>query len=236
MRRIIALTAVLALLVTACTSVKVPPLADADLPRLDAAANFPHRGYAIEAGDTLQVRYTFHQELNQEAVVQPDGKVHLHHVGDLEVAGRSPREVEALLVEKTSTRLRQPEIVVGITKYSDKTVYIGGEVGKPGFIPYRRDMTALQAVIAVGGFKDSARTDTVVLVRMGSTPEQYMSRTLDLSKTTHGGAREPLSLAPHDVLFVPRSRVADANLWVKQYIGDMIPLFRGVSMPLPLIP
>ncbi len=236
MRLIIALSAAVAALAMGCTSVSVPPLVAADLPKLEAAGNFPHRGYVIEAGDTLQVRYTFHPDLNQDAVVQPDGKVNLHHVGDVEVAGHSPSDVEALLVEKTSTRLRAPEIVVGISKFSEKSVYIGGEVGKPGFVPYRRGMTPLQAVIAVGGFKETARMDTVVLVRLGATPEQYISRTLDLSKAVHEGNREGVYLAPHDVVYVPRSRVADANLWVKQHITDMIPLFRGASMPLPLIP
>jgi polysaccharide biosynthesis/export protein len=232
MRSIIALGMAVAALAMGCTSVSVPRLVAADLPKLEAAGNFPHRGYIIEAGDTLQVRYTFHPDLNQDAVVQPDGKVNLHHVGDVEVAGRSPSDV----VEKTSNRLRQPEIVVGISKFSDKSIYIGGEVGRPGFLPYRRGMTPLQAVIAVGGFKDTARMDTVVLVRVGATPEQYISRTLDLSKAAHQGSREGVALAPHDVIYVPRSRVADANLWVRQHITDMIPLFRGASMPLPLIP
>jgi protein involved in polysaccharide export with SLBB domain len=236
MRIVLALGAAVAALVTGCTSVSVPRIAPGDLAKLDAAANFPHRGYVVEPGDTLQIRYTFHQELNQEAVVQPDGKVHLHHVGDVDVAGRAPRDVEALLVEKTSNRLRNPEIVVSVAKYSEKSVYVGGEVGRPGFIPYRRGMTPLQAVIAVGGFKETARPETVVLVRPGTTQDQYISRSLNLSKAAHGGTREPVYLAPHDVLYVPRSRVADANLWVKQHITDMIPLFRGASMPLPIIP
>jgi protein involved in polysaccharide export with SLBB domain len=237
MHTLIALALALAAALAGCASaVSVPELAEADLPKLDAAANFPHRGYVIEAGDTLQIRYTFHQELNQEAMVQPDGKVNLHHVGDLEVAGRSPRDVEAMLVEKTSGRLRKPEIVVSVVKFSEKAVYVGGEVIRPGYLPYRRGLTPLQAVIAVGGFKETARPTTVVLVRMGSQPDQYISRSLNLSEAAHAGTREPLYLAPHDVVYVPRSPVADANLWVKQYIADMVPIFRGFSTPLPLIP
>lgn len=231
--------AVLALVVTVAAAagcgsrVNVPLLTPADVPRLEAAGNFPHRGYVIEAGDSLQIRYTFHQELNQEVVVQPDGKVTLHQLGDVAVAGMSPKALEAQLVERSSTRLRNPEIVVSVSKFSEKTVYVGGEVGKPGGVSYRRGLTPLQAIIAVGGFKEGARLDSVVLVRAGAGPDHFISRRLNLHEVVGEGHREPVELAPHDVLYVPRTPIADANLWVKQHITDLIPLFRGASMPIP---
>jgi protein involved in polysaccharide export with SLBB domain len=233
MRRLIGLCVALAGVLPGCgKDVTIPALTEGDVPQLEAAANFPHRGYTIEAGDALQVRYTFHPELNQEVIVQPDGKITLLQLGDVEAAGRTPRALEATLVEKASTTLRNPEIVVTVAKFSEKTIYVGGEVGKPGLLPYRRDLTPLQAVIAAGGFKETARLDSVVLVR-SSGPEQYISRRLDLAKAVQTGVREPVYLAPHDVLYVPRTPIADANLWVKQHITDLIPLFR-MTMPLPV--
>lgn len=224
-----------AMATAACSStVTVPALKAEEVTSLEDIGNFPHRGYVVEAGDTLQIRYTFHQELNQEAVVQPDGKVTLHHVGDLVVAGLEPKAVEAELVRRTSSRLRNPEIVVSITKFSEKTVYVGGEVGKPGSVTYRRGLTPLQAIIAVGGFKEGARLDSVVLVRSGGQPDRFMSRRLNLTEVVSDGNRELVQLAPHDVLYVPRTPIADANLWVKQHITDLIPLFKGMNMPLPV--
>ena len=44
------------------------------------------------------------------------------------------------------------------------------------------------------------------------------------------GVKEPIPLAPHDVIFVPRTEVTDANIWVRQHITDMVPLFRGVGV------
>lgn len=228
------LVAVAAVVAAGCGGINIPPLAPGDMPRLDAAGNFPHRGYVVEAGDTLVIRYTFHQELNQEVVVRPDGKVTLHQVGDIEVAGFSPTALEAELVRRTSSRLRNPEIVVSISKFSEKTVYVGGEVAKPGSVTYRRGLTPLQAIIAVGGFKEGARLDSVVLVRGGGQADRFISRTLNLTDVVAEGTREEVDLAPHDIIYVPRTRVADANLWVKQHITEMVPLFRGASMPLPL--
>jgi protein involved in polysaccharide export with SLBB domain len=215
-------------------TITIPPLKSEDIARLDAAGNFPHRDYVIEAGDTLQIRYTFHQELNQDVVVRPDGKVTVHQIGDVEVAGFAPAALEVELVRRSSARLRSPEIVVSISKFSEKTVYVGGEVGKPGSVAYRRGLTPLQAIIAVGGFKEGARLDTVVLVRSGGQGDRFISRTLNLTDVVAKGEPESVQLAPQDVIYVPRTPIADANIWVKQHITEMLPFFRGASMPLPL--
>lgn len=234
---VIAALVVLALAVAAGCGrpINVASLAPSDIAVLDRAANFPHQVYRIEPGDTLQIRFTFHKDMNQDVLVQPDGKITTPHVGELAVAGLTTAELERLLVEKTSDRLRRPEVVVGVVKYSDKTVYIGGEVLRPGVVPYRRGLTPLQAVIAVGGFRDTARLDSVVIVRTASDGG-VISRKLDLAEVVHDGAKEPIALAPHDVVFVPRTPIADANLWVRQHITDLIPIFRGVGASMPLIP
>jgi protein involved in polysaccharide export with SLBB domain len=225
-------------LVTGCSSsqINVPALAPGDLARLEQVANFPHRVYRIEPGDALQIRYTFHTEMNQDAIVQPDGKITVTHVGEMPVAGLTTTELERLLAERTSRRLKHPEVIVGIVKFSDKTVYIGGEVGRPGVVPYRKGLTPLQAIMAVGGFRDTARTDSVILIRTGSGDGEPMARTMNLGEVLAAGTREPLALAPHDVVFVPRTAIADANIWVRQHITDLIPFIRGLGATMPLVP
>jgi polysaccharide export outer membrane protein len=232
--RAVLVSTILALLAGCASTVTIPVLTSEDLPRLEQAGNFPHRGYRIESGDTLQIRYTFHQEMNQEVTVQPDGRITAQQVGDLTVAGMSTQELERLLVEKTSDRLRRPEVIVSITRFSEKSVFVGGEVGRPGIVPYRRGITPLQAIMAVGGFRDTARLDSVILVRGGADAESFITRRLDLGRVVTEGTREPLHLAPNDVVYVPRTPIADANLWVRQHITDLFPLIRGTTLPLPM--
>jgi protein involved in polysaccharide export with SLBB domain len=102
--------------------IKVPPLTLTDAARMQAAASYAMENYRIEPGDTIQIRYTFHPEMNQEEVVKPDGKISVVMVGEMSVSGLTTAEVAKVLVEKTSNNLRDPEIVVDITRYSDKTV------------------------------------------------------------------------------------------------------------------
>jgi protein involved in polysaccharide export with SLBB domain len=222
----------LVLSLAACgTAINVPPLTAQEVPRMKEAGNFPEHVYRVEPNDTLSIKYPFHPEMDQVAVVEPDGKIMATRIGRVPVAGLTTGELEAFLKERTSDRLRDPEVVVTIQKFSDKTVFVGGEVGKPGTIEYRKGMTPLQAVIAAGGFTTGARMDSVILVRGTDSEARYIARTLNLEETIGDGTREPLFLAPHDVVFVPRTRIANANLWVKQHIVDLLP-FR-LAPPIP---
>lgn len=205
----------------------VQPLTSADIPVLHGAGNFPHEKYVIVPDDTIQIRYTYHPEMSQEVVVQPDGKITATLVGPIIVTGMTTARLEELLVEKTSDQLRRPEVVVGITKFAERNVYIGGEVGKPGLVRYRQGLTPLQAVIAAGGFLESASTDNVVLTRTGDSLNESISRRLNLRETVADGIKEPLFLAPHDVVYVPRTSIAEANLWVKQHITELFPFLKG---------
>lgn len=218
-------------LLSACGApINVPLLAPEEIPHLEAAGNFPHRIYRIEPGDSLQIRYTFHHEMNQEVIVQPDGKITATLVGEVAAAGMTTAALEKLLVGQTSDRLLNPEVVVSISRFAERNIYIGGEVGKPGIVPYQKGLSPLQAIIAAGGFKDTAQPESVILIRTGGSDNNIVSRRLNLTEAITDGIKEPIYLAPHDVVFVPKSAIADVNLWVQQHITDIIgPFFRGVG-------
>lgn len=237
MKRVLVLLAMgLASLVSACNSapITIPPLSEADMAELNAAGNFPEKMYRLEPGDAIQIRYTHHPEMTQDDMIRPDGKINAKLVGQIEAAGLTKNELAQLLEKRTADQLKGPEVVIGVTRYSDKLVYVAGEVARPGTVPYRKGLTPLQAITASGGFRDTARYDSVILVRTGGSEDKFIARKLDLLQTTNTGVREPLALAPHDVLFVPRTNVADGNIWVRQHITDLIPLFRGMAVSIPV--
>lgn len=210
--------------------ITVPLLGPEEIPQFEKAGNYPEREYHIEPGDTIQIRYTFHTEMNQEVVVLPDGKIAAQLVGEITVSGMTTTQLEKILAERTSDRLRDPEVVVSITKFAEKTVYIGGEVERPGPVAYRKGLSPLQAIIAAGGFGTSAQTDSVIVVRAVGPDEKFISRKLNLAQAITDGVKEPIYLAPHDVVYVPKTAIADANLWVKQHITDLLPfLFPSVG-------
>jgi protein involved in polysaccharide export with SLBB domain len=208
------------------SEIKVPPLTLADVSRMEAAANYTQQNYRIEPGDSLNIRYTFHPEMNQEELVRRDGKISAVLVGEVSVAGMTTVELSKYLVEQTSHRLRDPEVIVEVTRSTEKTIYVGGEVGRPGVVPYRDGLSPLQAILAAGGFRDTAQVDSIILVRAQGHENDFISRKINLEQVVVDGAKEQISLAPHDVIFVPRTAIANANIWVRQHITDLIPFAR----------
>ena len=204
--------------------INVPPLTLAEASRMEAAANYSKQTYRIEPGDSLSIRYTFHPEMNQEEIVRPDGKISAILVGELSVAGMTAAELSKHLVEQTSHRLRDPEVIVDLVRSSEKTIYVGGEVGRPSAVPYREGLSPLQAILAAGGFRETARLDSVILVRSQGQENDVVSRKINLEEVIVDGVKEQIVLAPHDVIFVPRTAIANANIWVRQHIRDLLPV------------
>jgi protein involved in polysaccharide export with SLBB domain len=227
---LIAVVTVALLPLAACAPIAVAPLSAEDIARMKAAADEVDRSYRIDPGDTLHLRYLFHPEMDQEVLVHPDGSITATGIGPLTVGGLSTGELESLLKEKSSDRLRDPEVVVTIRRLADKTVYVGGEVGRPGMFVYRKGFTPLQAIMAAGGLLSTARVDSVILVRPAAGA-QPIARKIDLERVLSHGEREPIHLAPNDVVFVPRTPIANADVWVKQHIIDLIPIRFTVPVP-----
>lgn len=210
--------------------INVAPLTATDVARLQALADPADPAYRIAPGDIVFIKFPFHAEMDQEVLVQPDGQINVSGVGSLAASGQTTREVEERVKQESSVRLRDPEVVVTVRKLGEQTVYVGGEVGRPGSLVFRKGLTPLQAIMAAGGFRDTAAVDSVILVRPARSDGQYIARKLDLERIVMDGDREAITLAPHDVLFVPRTRIANANVWVRQHITDLFPFIR---VPVP---
>lgn len=188
--------------------------------------------YRIHPGDTLDLRFYYHPDHNQDNVlVQSDGKVDLPLIGEVKVSDLTPTQVAEELKRRYSTNLRNPEVAVRVKTENTLNagrVYVGGEVVKQGFVTYRPGMTVVQAVYEVGGFKDTAALDSVVLLRKVAEPNQYKPSKIDVAaliesgESGHSGAN--VLLGPSDILVVPKTAIAKLNQYVDQYIIRMIPI------------
>lgn len=178
--------------------------------------------YRIRVGDQLDVRFYKTPELNLEKEpVRNDGKISLDLVGDVQAAGLGPDQLAESLRQAYSRELEDPRIAVIVREFGGQ-VFVGGEVGKPAALKYVEGMTALQAIQSVGGFNDKASYENVILMRR--TSEKYEGYRLFLKQALNGDDFiQDVALQPNDVVFVPKSRIANVNLLVEQYITKNIP-------------
>jgi len=181
-------------------------------------------GYRLYPGDVLDVAVPSAPELARTVTVQPDGRISLPLIPQPMAADRSVAELQATLTQAYSGLLRYPEVEVTVRSATPLKVFVGGEVDKPGVYDMPGDIDALQAVLLAGGFKVSAKTSQVVIIRRGPGGRPMM-RTADLKAAIYnprqGGA---VPLRRFDIIYVPRSTIAEIGVFVQQYLRDTVPI------------
>jgi protein involved in polysaccharide export with SLBB domain/glycosyltransferase involved in cell wall biosynthesis len=197
----------------------------ASLPPLDAPLPAPpgQAGpYRLQPGDLLRVKFMYHPELDVKVPIRPDGGITLQVGGNIHAAGLTTEELERVVVERTSDRLREPEVSVLVAQTADLKVYVMGEVRLPGIVPFREGITPLQAVADRGGFSDTARIDSVL--RLSPSEDEYQGTRLDFSQPLEAGSPEGVQLRAGDVLYVPRTFIGDVNSFVRLYVRGLLPI------------
>jgi protein involved in polysaccharide export with SLBB domain len=180
--------------------------------------------YKMVPYDLITIRFTYHpeQDLKTPIVIRPDGHITLDGIGALQAAGRTPEEFGKEIAAKSSTRLRNPEVLVTVTQYAPRKVYVGGQVKSPGIAQFQGEITPLQAILERGGFTNEAQVDSVILIRNTGGPEPIIGR-INTIQGLEDGIPEKITLLTNDILYVPMSGIARADLWVKQHLNDIIP-------------
>lgn len=171
--------------------------------------------YVLHPGDVLDIQYRYTPEFNQTITVQPDGYVSLEIGGDLKVSGRNLEQVRTLILTKARTRLASPELTVVLKEFQKPYVVVSGEVVQPGKFELRETLTAIQAVLLAGGFKDSAKSSQIIVFRKlnAETAEVKTLNFKSLKRT--GDLENDLRLEAGDMILVPRNRISKIERYVR---------------------
>ncbi len=188
--------------------------------------------YRIAAGDKINVKLFYNPDLNQEVTVRPDGKISLLLVHEINAAGLTSTELTEQLTQSYAKHLQQPEIAVIVQSFAGQRVFVGGEVVQPGVKDLVGPTSVLQAVAMAGGFKDTARTDEVIVLRRDENDKPFLIA-LDIQKAMKGvDLQQDIYLKPYDMVVVPKSNIADVDLWVQQYLANTV----GFAAPFAYYP
>jgi len=212
-------------LIAACSTNKViEKKAEAPMP-MTTAVQKP-APYLIQPGDSLDIKFFYNPELNETITVRPDGKISLQLIDDIQASGIEPAKLDEILTKRYSKELRKPVLTVILRTFSNQRVFVGGEVVQPGLILLASGMDPVQAVFQAGGMRETAQPKEAILIRKGENNQPIPIR-LDLAAAMAGNSPGVnLQLQPNDILYIPKSAIAKANLWVAQYIQQLL-LFNG---------
>lgn len=183
--------------------------------------------YVIQPGDNIDISFYYHPDSNQQnLLVRPDGKIYLPLLGELQAGGLTAPQLTEEITKRSAVNLRDPKVAVNVRTMNQNRIFVGGEVLKPGFVNYVAGMTAVQAAVQVGGWKDTADLQEVVLLqKVANTTNEYRPSKVNLAKVVElGDTKSDIVLGPSDVLVFPKTGIAKANLAMQQYIINMLPI------------
>jgi protein involved in polysaccharide export with SLBB domain len=180
--------------------------------------------YKMVPYDLITIRFTYHPEQDPKTpvAVRPDGHITLDGVGSVRAAGLTPEELGKEIAAKSSKRLRNPEVIVTVTQFAPRRVYVGGQVKTPGIVQFQGEITPIQAIFERGGFTTEAQIDSVILIRDAGAAEPIIGR-INVNQSLEGGVPERVTLLTNDVIYVPMTGIGEAGVWVKQHLNDIIP-------------
>lgn len=217
-----------AVLAAACSPVVPKPVPLAVV--RDDSARTATNDYRIGTGDELEVKLFYSPDLNQSVAVRPDGKISLPLLGDVAAQGETPASLSKAIEEAYGARLKRPQTVVNVKSFATQRIFVGGEVWRPGVQQLAGPLSVAQAVLAAEGPRDTARMDEVVVVRRlpDNQRQVFVVNMRDIINGTDSG--QDVMLQPFDMVVVPRSDVADLDLWVDQYIRRVLPFYTSANV------
>jgi polysaccharide export outer membrane protein len=170
----------------------------------------PGEEYVIGPLDELTIHVWRNPELGAEKIqVRPDGRITIPLVKDLPAVGKTPSMLEEDIRQQLSRYIEDPLVSVIVNQFAgtfSQQIRIVGATEKPASLPYRANMTVLDAMIAVGGLNEFAAGNRAKLIRFdkqkGSQVE-YALRLSDLLK--RGDSKANVLLQPGDVIIIPES-------------------------------
>jgi len=228
------MTALVVVLMTgglcACGHIDAEPITPGPRP----TAHFSNIGYAdwsdsepdyrFYPGDEVEVAVPSAPELNKTVIVQPDGRIALPLARPVMAADRTIDELQGAISQAYASTLLRPQVQVSVKTATPLKVFVGGEVKNAGVFDMAGDSDALRAIIQAGGFTNGAKRNQVVIIRRGPDGRAMMRTANLLAGLTSPGGADLVPLRRFDVVYVPRSGVAEAGLFMQQYFRDLLPI------------
>ena len=203
----LALAATSALMLNGCVSgggrSELPPA------RFVASQEQPGEEYIIGPLDQLNIFVWRNPELSAKVQVRPDGRITTPLISDMPAVGKTPAMLADDMKIALGEYIKDPIVSVIVENFSgtfSQQIRIVGATEKPASIPYRANMTLLDAMISVGGLSEYAAGNRAKLVRYDRNTGKQVEYGIKLSSLLkNGDSSANVRLEPGDVIIIPES-------------------------------
>lgn len=164
--------------------------------------------YVIGPGDRMEIFVWGNEELTVGNVeVRPDGKISTRLVENIEASGKTPSQLARDIEEAYSEYVKSAVVSVIVDRFEgvpSQQVRVVGEAATPLKIPFRKHMTLLDLMVAVGGLTEFADGNKSVLIRnFDGIQSSYNVHLRDLLED--GDISANVALFPGDIVIIPEA-------------------------------
>jgi polysaccharide export outer membrane protein len=160
--------------------------------------------FTIGAEDVLEITVWRNQDLSKIVQVRPDGRFSLPVIRDVVAVGKTPSQLADEITRRLREYVQNPVVAISVKEVNSYSIFVLGEVVKPGKYPLKSRTTLLQGITMAGGFTPVAARNQVVIFRFGengSGMQQLTSSYDDI--VLRGGIAGNLELRAGDTVVVP---------------------------------
>lgn len=156
----------------------------------------------LHEGDIVDINFQYSTNYNALQRIALDGTLNLNSVGLIKAAGKTVFELQQDLATAYKSLAKDDVITVNLMMNSVSIVYVSGAVLKPGEVTLDRPLTAIEAIMAAGGFDNTrAKLSDVSILRLENGQEHAYH--VNLKRVLDGKEKTPFFLRPFDIIYVP---------------------------------
>ncbi len=179
--------------------------------------------YEVGAQDILRVTVYGHEDLTQTVLVQPDGTFIFPLIGRVKASEMTPAALERKIAILLSQGfIRNPQVTVVVQEFRSKSVFVVGEVARPGTYPLSGSMSLVEVLGKAGPLTGNAAAEVIVVRPLAevtgpvlptevaegeSDPEKKRAEVMrvNIRDIQAGELEKNLALKPNDTVFVPQA-------------------------------
>lgn len=191
--------------------------------------------YVLQPPDRIELHCSGVPEIDkQNQRIRPDGKVSFEKLGEIDVAGKTPKEVAQIMEEKLTKLYNlsgEHPVDVRIVVYLSKVYYVLGQVSRPGAKDYTGRDTVLTA-LADAQPNPMAWEERVQVVRPSADPN-VRPRIFEVNfdrMIAHGEASKDVLLQEGDIVYVPPTVFSAIAMKLEEVIRPIARAFSGAYM------
>jgi len=189
-------------------------------------ATFGERAeYYMAPGDKIEVFVWQNPDLTRDVSIRSDGKLSYPLIGTFKAEGLSIDQLQEEIKVRLSKYIRFPEVTVSVKEAAGNKIIVLGQVGYPGVYMFQGGIDVVTAIAKAGDFTIDARRESIMIISDNFTPNPKVRKYNALDALRKGMSTPEAMLKANDVVYVPRSTIADWN----KFITEIQPTLNAIN-------